>query len=234
MQIELVEFIHPRIAEICVKLLEAGYFRCAVLESMTEVEIALREKGLVPSNYFGTNLVDYVLGKGGQHIKLLVPFGEELQDKARLLFRGAFSYYRNYAAHDGEKIDKKICIRVLMLASELLDLVDASYRSFERIGGTKGLIKEGIFKDQQELKSLLEFLEGQQIIEHDVGALKEEYPFNDIQWEAVFDFGLVKYHETECYDSMEEDGYLNYDTTLIGWIELTYLGKKVMVELKKT
>jgi uncharacterized protein (TIGR02391 family) len=224
MQIELVEFIHPRIAKTCVKLLEDGHFQYAALEAMKQVEIALKEKGLAPEKSFGVNLCKRVLNKG-QHIMLSVPLGKDLQEQACELFCGAFGYYRNYAAHKGEKIDKKICIRALMLASELLDLIGASNRSYEGIGGILGLIKEGIFKDQQELKLLLESLDGQWIVGGDVGSLGERFPFNDIQWEAIFELDLVEYSET-----IEEGDYPG-EQEEIGWFNLTYLGKKVLSEL---
>ena len=224
MQIELVEFIHPRITEKCVKLLEDGHFQYVALEAMKQVEIALKEKGLVSKKIFGVDLCKTVLNKG-QHITLSVPLGEDLQEQACKLFCGAFSYYRNYAAHDGAKIDKKICIRILMLASELLDLIGASSRSYEGIGGIQGLIKEGIFKDQQELKFLLESLDGQWIVGCDVGALKERFYFNDIQWEAIFEFDLAEYSETI------EEGDYPWEQEEIGWFNLTYLGKKVLAEL---
>jgi uncharacterized protein (TIGR02391 family) len=226
MQIELEELVHPRITEACAKLLEGGHFQHAALEAMKQVEIALREKSLAPSDRFGDRLVKWVLGSG-QHMTLSVPLGEDLQDHARLLFRGAFSYYRNYAAHDGAKIDRKTCIRILMLGSELLDLIDASRRSFETIGGVQGLIDAGIFKDSEEFGSLLTFLDGRTILEHDFGAHLEdlyEHGFNELQQEALFDFGLVKYQERMA------ENYLN-GWTLVGWIELTGQGNKMLSEL---
>jgi hypothetical protein len=222
MNFQLEELLHLRVIDACLKLLEDEHFTHAALEAMKQVEIALREKGLAPQDRFGDRLVKWVLG-AGDHITLSVPLGEDLQDQARLLFRGAFAYYRNYAAHDGAKIDRKICIRVLILSSELLDLLDASRRSFETIGGVKGLVNTDIFQDSQHLKSLLEFLAGKTILEHDFGAHIEdlwEHGFNELQQEAVFDFGLVRYEETTGWEP-------SYGSTLVGWIELTDQGNKV-------
>jgi len=53
-----------------------------------------------------------------------------MQLEAEKLFIAAFSYYRNYAVHDGLKIDKVVCLRVMTLARELLDLIGASTMSF--------------------------------------------------------------------------------------------------------
>ena len=57
----------------------------------------------------------------------------------------------------------------MVLASELLDLVAASSRSFEGIGGIKGIIKAGIFKDAQQFKDFLDFHLRQQLLGGDYG-----------------------------------------------------------------
>src|SRR5512138_1489539 len=156
MEIQENEVLHRRIVNSCLSLFNDGYYQHAALESMKQVEMALREKGIAPKDRFGENLVNWVLGNG-EHITLSVPFGDELQEKARVLFKGAFGYYRNYAAHDGAKIDKTACLRIMILASELLDLISASRRSFEGIGGIDGIIKAGIFKSVEEFKDFLDF-----------------------------------------------------------------------------
>src|SRR3990172_8734880 len=115
MEIQENEVFHPRIVDSCLPLFNDGHYQHAALESMKQVEMALREKGIAPKDLFGKKLVSWVLGSG-EHITLSVPLGDELQEKARTLFKGAFGYYRNYAAHDGIKIDKTICFRIMILA----------------------------------------------------------------------------------------------------------------------
>jgi len=230
MKIDIEEFLHPRIVESILPLYINGHYKHAALESMIQVEMALREKGLAPRNRYGVHLVKWVM-KQGQHITLSVPLGEELQDKARILFQGAFGYYRNYAAHDGAKIDQKICFRVMVLASELLDLVSASKRSFEGIGGIDGIIESGIFRNVQEFKALLEFLDGQQILDHDYSEYEtklEVRGFNKVQEEAMFDFGFVTYDEWETGIDPEA-GLLT--PTLVGEIKLTNAGIRVLREI---
>lgn len=224
MAIDLLGVLHPRIKQYCIPLLEAAAYKHAALEAMTHVEIALREKALAPSDKHGKDLVKWVLG-AGEHITLVVPLGDHLQDQARLLFRGAFAYYRNYAAHDGAKIDETTCIRVLILASELLDLVDASARSFERIGGLDGLIELGLFDDRQQIQSLLRFLDGNTVAEADVSALHEallERGFTDTQMDALLDYGLLEYHESEV------PGATPTEWILVGFISLTELGVRAL------
>jgi uncharacterized protein (TIGR02391 family) len=232
MEIRENEVFHARIINSCLSLFNDGHYPHAALESMKQVELALREKGLVPKNLFGNRLVEWVLGNGA-NIRLTVPLGDDLQEKALVLFKGAFGYYRNYAAHDGAKIDKTICFRVMVLASELLDLVAASSRSFEGIGGINGIIKAGIFKDAQEFKDFLEFHVEQQILECDYSEYEFDFQvkgFREIQQEAMFDFNFLRYKEMQTIVD-EEAGV--FDSTLLGIFELTSEGEKVLEELEK-
>ncbi len=72
---------------------------------MPQVELALKERSGL-SNLYGVRLVNALFGQG-KGIKLRVPFGTGLQKHAHALFQAAFSYYRNYAVHDGSLIDKQ-------------------------------------------------------------------------------------------------------------------------------
>ena len=232
MNIEVNEIIHPRIIESSIQLYENGFFSQAALESMKQVEMALREKGIAPYDLFGDRLVKWIMGHG-EHITLSVPLGDEFQDKARMLFRGAFAYYRNYAAHDGAKIDNKICFRIMILASELLDLLDASMRSFEGIGGIEGLIKSGLFNRAEDIKLLLEFLDRQQFIECDYSNYETELTlkgFNKLQVEAMFAFGFTKMEDLETGIDLEAG---QFHSTYIEEVILTEEGERVWNELRK-
>ena len=232
MKIELNEVFHPRIVESSIALFENSFFQNAALESMKQVEMALREKGVAPHDLFGDRLVKWVMGSG-EHITLSIPLGEEFQEKARMLFRGAFGYYRNYAAHDGAKINKKTCFRIMVLASELLDLVDASKRSFEGIGGIDGLINFGVFKNAKEFQDLLDFLEGQQIRDYDYSEYESDLlyrGFNQTQVETVFDFRFVKIDEWDTGIDLEAR---SFSSTHIMQINLTDEGVRIWEELNK-
>jgi hypothetical protein len=115
---------------------------------MILVEQALKEKGLTKENYkkYGQTLITSLFRTGGKErsVKLRIPLGEDLQAQAEAFFQGVFSYYRNYTAHDGSRVDKRISLRIMIIASELLDLIDASALSFSDIGGVDGLIARGI------------------------------------------------------------------------------------------
>ena len=105
MEVNIKTLLHPRIDKHCETLFDDGHYKHVASEAMIQVELALKEQS-GEKKKFGVNLTKSLFGVG-RGIKLRVPFGEELQEKAELLFCGAFSYYRNYAAHDGSKIDKE-------------------------------------------------------------------------------------------------------------------------------
>ena len=234
MKIELEELLNPRIIKHCVPLYRDGHYKHAALEAMIQVEKALKEKAGEGGDIkgYGVRLVTNLLGKG-KGIKLRVPLGEDLQQQAKTLFEGAFAYYRNYAAHDGTKIDQPICLRIMVLASELLDLIGASSLSFADVGGIEGLVKAGAFKDKEELLSLLEFLDGQYLPDEVVDGFWEdlyEKGFRDSQLDAVIDLDLVHYRVEDYvprpYELLHDHSYP--DT--MAWFELTDLGKKAVAE----
>jgi uncharacterized protein (TIGR02391 family) len=224
-EFELDTILHQRIIDKCMSLYKDGYFTCAALESMKQVELALKEKSRTGEKLFGTRLIETLLGsKDG--IKLTIPLGDELTDKAELLFKGAFGYYRNYAAHDGSKINKVICIRIMVLASELLDLIGASSISFTEIGGVKGLIKHGIFAEESQITDLLSFISSQACPDDCFDGLFEdlyERGYTDHQFQSVFDLGLIEYKEMD-------HNIINKPPNLetLGWFELTPIGQKVL------
>lgn len=229
MDISIYELLHPRVLKHCEKLFNDGHYKHAALEAMTQVEIALKEKSGEKSKY-GVNLISSLFGEKAK-IKLRVPFGDDLQKHAHIWFKGAFSYYRNYAAHDGSKIDKYSCMRIIITASELLELIGASSKSFTDIGGIPGLIREGIFKDKENLKQLLKFLDEYSLPDHVCDGFYEELAhmgFDEDEVGAVIDVGLVEY-KSQVYIPTEFDLQSNVGPPdEIGWFELTATGKEVL------
>jgi len=232
-KIDLDELLHQRIIDKCKSLYEDGHFPQAALESMKQVELAIKEKTGIGEKLFGVRLVNQVFGSE-KGIKLKIPLGDELQKHAKTLFEGAFSYYRNYAAHDGSKIDETICIRVMVLASELLDLIGASSISFTEIGGVKGLIKQGIFDDESQIADLLSVLSSQEFpFEIFDGMFEDlaERGYSDRQYQAVFDLDLVEYHtKMRIHDFPGEPT----ERDIFGWLELTPMGRKVLAQIRKS
>lgn len=232
-KIDIDKWLHQRIIDKCKSLYKDGHFPQAALESMKQVELALKEKVEIEEKLFGARLVNRLFGSG-KGIKLKIPLGDELQEQAKSLFKGAFSYYRNYAAHDGSKIDETICIRVMVLASELLDLIGASSISFAEIGGVKGLIKQGIFDDELQIADLLCLLSPQSFIDEDYSGLFEDLAiggYSDSQYQAIFDLDLAELRSK--IGTHEFPGY-PADFDKIEWFELTPMGRKILNQIRKS
>ena len=232
-KIDLDILLHQRIIDKCKSLYEDDYFPQAALESMKQVELALKEKTGIGEKLFGARLVNQLFGSG-KGIKLIIPLGDELQKHANKLFEGAFSYYRNYAAHDGSKIDETICIRVMVLASELLDLIGASSISFTEIGEIKGLIDHGFFDDELQIADLLSLLSSQVFPDETFDGMFEdlaERSYSERQYQVVFDLGLVEYYR-EMRDHVLSGEPADCD--VFGWLELTPDGRKVLAQIRKS
>ena len=178
MEYNVIELLSPRIQEHCLPLWRDGYFKHAAHEAMILVEQALKEKGLKKESYkkYGQTLITSLFQISGKEnsVKLRVPPGEDLQTQAEAFSQGVFSYYRNYTAHDGSKIDNLTSLRIMIIASELLDLIDASALSFSDIGGVNGLLAKGVFQNKEQLLSILTSLSGY-FPNGDVDGLKEEF-----------------------------------------------------------
>lgn len=226
-EFELDTILHQRIIDKCMSLYKDGHFPSAARESMIQVELALTEKSETNEELCGTQLIDKLLGPG-KSIKLTTPLGNNHQKQANSLFKGAYSYYRNYAAHDGREINKVICIRIMVLASELLDLLAASSISFTEIGGVKGLIKKGIFAKESQITGLLSFLSSQ-VCPYECfdGLFKDLYErgYTDHQFQSVFDLGLIEYKYKMMNHNLSSEPV---DMDTFGWFDLTAMGQKVL------
>lgn len=234
-ELDLDTILHQRIIDKCMPLYKDGYFHEAAYKSMKQVELAIKEKSGVSKNLRGqrlcsTTLVKTVFGPG-KNIKLIVPLPNAPQEDALELFKGAFIYYRNYTAHEDDKINNVICIRIMVLASELLDLIGASPISFTEIGGVEGLIKNGIFAEESKITGLLSLLLSEHCPDDCFDGLFEDLAikgYTDNQFQSVFDLGLIVYKEEDC-DDVNNPPF--FET--IGWFELTPLGQKVLNKNQK-
>lgn len=230
-KIDLDKILHQRIIDKCLSLYQDGYFPHAALESMKQVELALKEKTEIKEKLFGARLINQLFGSG-KGIKLKIPLGDDLQEQGKSFFNGAFSYYRNYAAHDGSKIDEVICIRIMVIASELLDIINASAISFEEIGGIKGLIERGIFNEESQISDLLSFLSSQ-VFPYEVfdGMFEDlaEKGYTDQQYQAISDLGLIEYKNKIGYHGFPGEPA---DWDRFGWFELTPKGQMVLDQVQ--
>jgi hypothetical protein len=219
------EILHARIAKQCMARYRDGYFKDAAHEAMTQVELAIKEKSGVLKKY-GVSLAGSVFGSG-PGIKLRVPFGEHMQGHAKVYFEGAFSYYRNYAAHEGAQIDGPICLRILVMASDLLFLVGASTVSFTDVGGVEGLVKHGVFSSHQRVIELLSFLDDCCLPDEISDGFYEDLAqrsFEDKHLQSLFDCGLVEYQVNSDVDDPSQT------IDRIGIFYLTPLGKSILAK----
>lgn len=223
--------LSPRINKHCLKLWQDDHYKHAAREAVVQVELALKEKGMVKDGKFGKMLIDSLFTIGGKHktVKLRVPLGDDLQEQARSYFSSVFAYYRNYLAHDGSKVDKNSALRILVVASELLDLIDASSLSYADLGGIEGLLKTEVFDSEDQLLGVLRTCDGYALPGHQADGLRETifecYGAWDNNLDAVFELDLVRYIDTEFHDpdwGIEEGG----------WLELTDLGKQFVDEIQ--
>lgn len=217
------EILHPRIAAQCMARYRDGYFKDAAREAMTQVELAIKEKSQVPKKY-GVTLIKSVFGTD-PGIKLRVPFGEDMQGPAKEYFEAAFRYYRNYAAHDGLQIDGPICLRILIMASDLLFLVGASSVSFADVGRADGLVKHGVFPSTDKVLELIRLLDDYCLPNEVLDGFYEdlyERGFEDKNLEALLECGLVEYRVNTDIDDPD-----NMVETM-GVFYLTPAGRRVL------
>ena len=120
---ELYSLLAPRIQKNCVELFDDGYFTASAREALVQVEKAIKHKGKTGNKLYGVKLIRHLF-EGKKEVVLRVPLGDDLQKEAKNYFQSVFSYYRNYVAHDGALLDQKIAFRILIIASELLELID--------------------------------------------------------------------------------------------------------------
>ena len=226
MRIEIEDLLHPRLTDECLKLFQGGHYKHAALEAMQSVELALRETGVPPAKLFGTRMIRKTFD-GSAHILLSLELDDQLQGAAAKFFEGTFSFYRNYAAHDGRKIDKQIALRVMVLASELLDLVGASRRSFTAIGGVDGLLAHEFFDTPTEVATCLKFLDGNSFLDIAIDGFLEdqaEVGLSGKQIEVVLELGLVTAHEELGRDELDDSDII------ITTFALSDLGRTVLEE----
>lgn len=235
----------PKIEKHCLSLWQSGFYKHAAHEAMIQVERALKEKGMIQENdkRFGRTLVSSLLKFGGKEksVRLRVPLGDELQEYAEAYFQGVFSYYRNYTAHDGSKIDEFTSMRVMIIASELLDLIDASSLSFAEVGGIEGLVRVGPFPSKEHLLNLLLVLSNRYVPDGATDGVLEElmdnYGLTERHMDAAIELDLVRYSETE-YTSLPDELRVCWQDSSppdsLGHFQVTELGEVTIAEIRKS
>lgn len=224
MEIDIKKVLAPRIEKHCLSLYEAGAYKHASREAMVQVELALRERGRLGSESFGKGLIQRIF-KGHQGVLLRVPLGDDLQDDAQKYFEGVFSYYRNYTAHDGARIDESSSLRIMVIASELLEMLNASALTLSDRGGIEGIVRVVNCSTPQRLVELLRLLDGYWMPKLTYDGLFEnlyESGFDDDHLESIIEIGLIEMNKFVGKDLG------NNEPETMERFELTELGHQVI------
>jgi hypothetical protein len=231
MNLDIREYLNPKIEHHCIHLFENGHYPECALTAMKQVELNLNKKMAIADYAPATKIVKekFSAGKG---IRMKVPFGEKQQENAKLLFEGTFKYYRNHVAHQDANITKQTALRIMLIASELLDLLDVCYLSLEEIGGIEEIKRVMEITDDETLEELLMFVDGQWIADDVCDGFFEDLArkgFGHDHYDKLFELNLVYYEFGPC-ESMDDDPFTPEE---IGYFRLTELGKEVVDQIRK-
>lgn len=169
------------------------HYKNAAHDAMILVEKSMKEKGKIDTLY-GRKLIQKLFSKN-QSFYLKVPLGDDLQDQAKEYFEGVFSYYRNYVAHDGSKIDSIASFRILIIASELLEMIDSYELTLTELGGPEEIVKAGSFGSIEKLKSVLLMLDHYMMPEQIYDGLFDDLAnsgYGDNHLSSLISFNLIE------------------------------------------
>ena len=174
-----------------------AHFRQAVAEAFLQVELAVQEKS--GNSFTGRTLIQHAFrSKSGPRLSL--HHSEKATKAAKEFFEGAFSYYRNHAVHVGIGIDEGVCTRALMVASELLDLLQVSEIQFSTVSDLEKIAIGRGFSSIGSLFELLHSLDGRLLVDDCVDGLFEEFGgrgWGEEEFDFVFEAGLVRYESRQ-------------------------------------
>ena len=121
------ELLHPSLLPTVLPMFLRRDYENAVFAAMKQVEMAVRDASKLPDNLVGTTLMrkafsaDQPLGQG---------FAVDAERQALSdLFAGGMGYYRNTTGHRTVDFTAPEASRVILFASELLNLVQTRRRS---------------------------------------------------------------------------------------------------------
>ncbi|NBJ02249.1 TIGR02391 family protein [Lachnospiraceae bacterium] len=123
--------IHPRIVAVSQELFCDGYYDSAAEKAIKEVETRLRElfQLLKPSDTVPSkvgNIIGALLTENGAYhfADLSTASGKDYRRGIQSIFEGAFAAYRNPSAHENLSCTKREAIEQIMLASQLMYVLD--------------------------------------------------------------------------------------------------------------
>ncbi len=123
--------IHPRISNIAKELYLDGHYSSAANRSLVEVETRLRElftelkPGVSVPGRIGDVMGALLTENGAYHFcDTSTQSGKDYRKGVQLLFEGSFSAYRNPSSHENQNISKKDAFEQIVLASQLMRVLD--------------------------------------------------------------------------------------------------------------
>lgn len=123
--------IHPRIAAISKELFCDGYYDSAAEKAIKEVETRLRElfqllkPGVTVPTKVGDIIGALLTENGAYHFAdLSTASGKDYRRGIQSIFEGTFAAYRNPSAHENLSCTKREAMEQIMLASQLMHVLD--------------------------------------------------------------------------------------------------------------
>lgn len=123
--------IHPRIIAISRDLFADGYYSSSAEKAVKEVEVRLREKfsELKPGVGVPTKIGEVIgalLSENGlfHFCDTTTASGKDYRRGVHALFEGFMAAYRNPSAHANLKVDRRTAMEQIMLASQLMHILD--------------------------------------------------------------------------------------------------------------
>ena len=127
--------IHPRIANVSHELYADGHYSTAAEKAVKEVESSLREKfaelkpGIAIPSKSGDVIGALVSENGAfKFCDTTTTSGRDYRRGIQSLFEGIMAAYRNPAAHANLQYEKREAMEQIMLASQLLYVLDKTYQ----------------------------------------------------------------------------------------------------------
>ena len=124
--------IHSRISRVAFDLYRDGHFGAAAEKSVKELETRLRELCTeVPCSISSSakigDIIAALLKEGGvfEFCNDATSSGKNYRRGVQALFEGVFAAYRNPAAHANIDCSKREAIEQIMLASQLMNVLDS-------------------------------------------------------------------------------------------------------------